>query len=47
MKDIYHGELDTKIIWTPASDGGIYTQHRIPGIVVTKKGYCYYILRGS
>lgn len=35
--NIYHGQIDTRTIWTPASDGGQYTNHRIPGIVVTKK----------
>lgn len=37
MKNLYHGALDSKIIWTPASNDGTYTLHRIPGIVVTKK----------
>lgn len=42
--NLYHGELDQKLIWSPESDGGKYYQHRIPGMVVTKKGtviiYC-------
>ncbi len=29
--------VDQKPIWTSASDGGKYSRHRIPGIVVTKK----------
>ncbi len=37
MKDIYHGGVGSKLLWTPMSDGGIYNEHRIPGIVVTKK----------
>ncbi|MBR7098427.1 MAG: exo-alpha-sialidase [Clostridia bacterium] len=29
--------INDKLIWTPTSDGGQYMQHRIPGIVVTKR----------
>lgn len=44
MTELYHGDINTKTVWTPASHGGVYTHHRIPGIVITKKGtviiYC-------
>lgn len=33
----WHGEKTYKDIWTPSSDDSKYPNHRIPGIVVTKK----------
>ena len=33
----YHGEKQYSDIWTPSSDDSKYANHRIPGIVVTKK----------
>ena len=43
-KGFWHGALTQKTVWTKSSDGGKYHMHRIPGIVVTKKGpviiYC-------
>ena len=40
----YHGAVEQKTVWTPESDNGKYAYHRIPGMVVTKKGtviiYC-------
>ena len=33
----WHGEKSYKDIWTPSSDESQYSNHRIPGIVVTKK----------
>ncbi|MBE6633991.1 MAG: exo-alpha-sialidase [Ruminococcaceae bacterium] len=35
--DYYHGERTNTVVWNPQSDNGKYPQHRIPGIVVTKK----------
>ena len=37
-------EINTSLVWSPTSDGGRYPRHRIPGIVVTRRGtvivYC-------
>lgn len=35
--DFYHGKKQYSDIWTAASDDSKYPNHRIPGIVVTKK----------
>ncbi|MBE6633990.1 MAG: exo-alpha-sialidase [Ruminococcaceae bacterium] len=34
---LYHGKRTTTTVWDPQSDNEKYPQHRIPGIVVTKK----------
>ena len=41
----WHGEKTYRDIWTPSSDESRYPNHRIPGIVVTKKIQSSYTVR--